>query len=288
MAPRPARPVAVGNVVGHSADGSAHPDLAFLLPPMKDEGGIRPASELVALRTFEVRIERESALVEAAQQHGPRVRHSADIGGRERHRVGLVHPDRDRFVVPVLKVFDGCQTGGMSFHHVAIATRDLEATHTFYSEACGFELQKVDVIPFGENGWARHLFYDTGNGELFAVWDLHSEELPDFNPAISTGLGLPNFVNHIAFGADSLDDLDARKDRWLANGHDVVRIDHGWCTSVYTDDPTGTMVEFCVLTRALTGADKAEAQQLLKETAPTVDRTDPPIEFFTARESVEA
>lgn len=176
----------------------------------------------------------------------------------------------------------------MSFHHVAIATRDLEGTHTFYAEACGFELVKVDVIPFGETGWARHLFYDTGNGELLAVWDLHSDELPDFDPAISTGLGLPNFVNHIAFGAADLDDLDARKVRWLTHGHDVARIDHGWCTSIYADDPSGIMVEFCTLNRALTEADKVEAQQLLTATAPHVDRTDPPVEFFMGLAPAEA
>ena len=70
-----------------------------------------------------------------------------------------------------------CQTGGMAFHHVAIATRDLEATHRFYSEAMGFELVNVDVIPFMETGWARHLFYDTGNGEMLAIWDLHDDAL---------------------------------------------------------------------------------------------------------------
>ena len=285
---RPARPVSVGDVVANPSHRTAHAHLTFLLPPMKRQRRVGPSGEFLALGALEVRVEGKPALIHTAQQDRPGVRRSVVLHRRERHCVGLADPGRDRLVVPVLEVLDGCQTGGMSFHHVAIATRDLEATHTFYSEACGFELQKVDVIPFGEDGWARHLFYDTGNGELFAVWDLHSDALPDFDPAISTGLGLPNFVNHIAFGADSLDDLDARKDRWLAHGHDVVRIDHGWCTSVYTDDPTGTMVEFCVLTRALTDADKAEAQQLLQAAAPEVDRTDPPIEFFTALKPVEA
>jgi catechol 2,3-dioxygenase-like lactoylglutathione lyase family enzyme len=170
----------------------------------------------------------------------------------------------------------------MSFHHVAIATRDLEATHRFYSQACGFELVKVDVIPYMEQGWARHLFYDTGNGELMAIWDLHDENLPDFDPAISTGLGLPNFVNHIAFGAADLDDIDARKDRWLAHGYDVVRIDHGWCVSIYANDPTGTMVEFCTLTRALTDDDRREAASLVTAASPPVNREEPPIEFFEA------
>jgi len=170
----------------------------------------------------------------------------------------------------------------MSFHHVAIATRDLEATHRFYSEAMGFDLLKVDTVPVMETGWARHLFYDTGNGELLAIWDLHDDAFTDFDPAISTGLGLPAFVNHVAFGAADLDALDACKDRWLAHGHDVVRIDHGWCTSVYANDPNGIMVEFCTTTRTLTDDDRREAQSLLTAAAPAVDRTDPPIEFFEA------
>jgi catechol 2,3-dioxygenase-like lactoylglutathione lyase family enzyme len=170
----------------------------------------------------------------------------------------------------------------MAFHHVAIAARDLDSTHRFYSEAMGFELVKVDAIPFLEEGWARHLFYDTGNGELLAIWDLHNEQLPEFNPAISTGLGLPNFVNHIAFGASDLDDLEKRKDRWLAHGHDVARIDHGWCTSIYTDDPNGIMVEFCTLTRPLTADDRRDAQEYLAAARPPIDTTPPPIEFFEA------
>ena len=179
----------------------------------------------------------------------------------------------------------------MSFHHVAIAARDLEATHRFYSEAMGFELVNVDVIPFGDKGgWARHLFYDTGNGEMLAIWDLHDDELPDFNPAISAGLGLPTFVNHIAFRSDSLDELDVRRDRWLANGHDVVRVDHGWCVSIYANDPSGTMVEFCCTTRVFEANDLARAQQRLLEAEPEIDRTPPPMDFFEAatRETVLA
>jgi catechol 2,3-dioxygenase-like lactoylglutathione lyase family enzyme len=168
----------------------------------------------------------------------------------------------------------------MSFHHVAIVTRDLDASHRFYTEAMGFELVQVDVIPFLEDGWARHLFYDTGNGELIALWDLHSAAIGDFDPAISTGLGLPNFINHIAFGADDLDDLDARKDRLVANGHDVARIDHGWCTSIYANDPSGNMVEFCTTTGALTDDNRHEAQRLLLEASPARNREQPKIEFF--------
>jgi len=175
----------------------------------------------------------------------------------------------------------------MAFHHVAIATRDLDATHRFYSEAMGFRLVKVDVIQYMEHGWARHLFYDTGNGEMLAIWDLHDEALPDFDPAISTALGLPSFVNHIAFDS-GFDDLDAKRDRWLAHGFDVVRIDHGWCTSIYANDPNGIMVEFCATTRTFTADDHREAQELVAAAAPPVDRAEPPILFFEARSRDDA
>ena len=33
----------------------------------------------------------------------------------------------------------------MAYHHVALATRDLAATHRFYTEAMGFELVKAVV-----------------------------------------------------------------------------------------------------------------------------------------------
>jgi catechol 2,3-dioxygenase-like lactoylglutathione lyase family enzyme len=177
----------------------------------------------------------------------------------------------------------------MGFHHIAIATRDLEATHRFYTEACGFELVKVVAAPTPEGaGWARHVFYDTGNGELFAVWDLHSPSIPaEFPTAISTALGLPNWVNHIAFHAPDLDTLHAARDRWIAHGHDVAEIDHGWCTSVYADDPNGVMVEFCATTAAFTAADRDEAARLLAADQPELDLTPPPLEFFTGAKEHE-
>src|SRR4051794_2569964 len=103
----------------------------------------------------------------------------------------------------------------MAYHHIALATRDLEATHRFYTDVMGFELKKAVVAPTPSGkGYAKHVFYDTGDGTLIAFWDLHDETIPDFDPAISTGAGLPEWVNHIAFGAE-LDDLQDIIDRWL-------------------------------------------------------------------------
>jgi catechol 2,3-dioxygenase-like lactoylglutathione lyase family enzyme len=167
----------------------------------------------------------------------------------------------------------------MAFHHVAITTKDLDTTHRFYTEAMGFDLVKVEAQPTAA-GWARHLFYDTGNGEMLAVWDIHDDMLQEYGTGISTGLGLPPWANHIAFGSPDLDDLDARLKRWLDNGLDCVRIDHGWCTSIYADDPNGITVEFCTSTRELTRDDREKAAALLAAAKPALG-TPPEVEFFT-------
>lgn len=156
----------------------------------------------------------------------------------------------------------------MGFHHLAIATRDLEANHAFYTEAMGFTLERTNVAPTEGGGWARHVFYDTGNGEMIAFWDLHDPTIGDFDPSISQGLGLPQWTNHIAFNAPTIDDLAAARQRWQDHGHHVYEIDHGWCTSIYTTDPNGIMVEFCTTTAAATDADRTNALRLLREATP--------------------
>jgi catechol 2,3-dioxygenase-like lactoylglutathione lyase family enzyme len=149
----------------------------------------------------------------------------------------------------------------MGFHHVAITTRDAAATHAFYTEVMGFRLVRVEAAPAAEGGWARHLFYDTGGGQCLAVWDIHDNPAvpAEFDPSISRGLGLPPWTNHLAFAAADLDDLAARREHCRARGYDVLQIDHGWCTSIYVDDPNGIAVEWCATTRAFTAADAEEA-----------------------------
>ena len=159
----------------------------------------------------------------------------------------------------------------MSFHHLAIATRDLEANHAFYTESMGFTLERTIVAPTDTGGWARHVFYDTGNGEMIAFWDLHDPTIGDFVPSISEGLGLPQWTNHIAFNAPTVDDLAMARQRWQDQGHYVYEIDHGWCTSIYTTDPNGIMVEFCTTTAVATDADRAHALRLLREVTPELE-----------------
>ena len=170
----------------------------------------------------------------------------------------------------------------MSYHHIAIATRDMKATHEFYSTAMGFELVRVEKAQTGPTAWAKHFFYDTGNGEMMAFWEIHDDELPDdFPTAIATGLGLPMWTNHIAFGAADEGELVAARERLLVAGHPVREIDHHWCRSIYAADPNGIMVEFCTTTRAFDESDKTRAlaaldsDELEDEPAPIITSYEP-------------
>jgi catechol 2,3-dioxygenase-like lactoylglutathione lyase family enzyme len=168
----------------------------------------------------------------------------------------------------------------MAFHHVALATRDIDATHRFYTEVMGFTLVKAVVAPTPNGGWARHVFYDTGDG-MIAFWDLHDPKMVDFDPAISTGLGLEPWVNHVAFGARDLDDIEGRKQRWLDAGFDDVEIDHGFCVSVYANDPNGILVEWCTDTKPYTEADRVAAQAAMDTAEPPLEQPPEP-KFFKA------
>ncbi len=162
----------------------------------------------------------------------------------------------------------------MAFHHVAIATKDIEANHDFYTRVMGFKLVKVVAgqTPGDHGGWARHVFYDTGHGEMIAFWDLHDDKIgTGWKADHAESLGLPIWTNHIAFNAPTMDDLSARRRHWQDQGMDVLEVDHEWCTSIYATDPNGVMVEFCHTTRAFTADEIADAQKLLYAPRPELE-----------------
>jgi catechol 2,3-dioxygenase-like lactoylglutathione lyase family enzyme len=173
----------------------------------------------------------------------------------------------------------------MAYHHVAVAVSDLAETHRFYTEVMGFELVKAQAAPTdAPGGWAKHVFYATGpvedgqSPELIAFWELHDERMTTFDTAISTGLGLEPWVNHIAFHATDRADIDARRQRWLDHGADVVEIDHGFCLSIYTLDPNRILVEFCTDLAPYTAEDRAHALALIHDPDPTLEA--PPAPTF--------
>ncbi len=132
------------------------------------------------------------------------------------------------------------------FHHVAYACRDIDATHRFYEELLGFPLVHTEVEELGNGGFFRHVFYDLGDGSCIAFFDVHGVgEREGWESAISTGNGLPVWVNHVAFRATEERQAEVRERMTAAGVKPLMELDHGWCQSLYYLDPNGIMVELC-------------------------------------------
>tara|TARA_B110001454_G_scaffold183073_1_gene177964 strand:+ start:1805 stop:2401 length:597 start_codon:yes stop_codon:yes gene_type:complete len=166
---------------------------------------------------------------------------------------------------------DGLRNDGMrrtGFHHVAYACRDAEATRHFYEDLLGMPLVHTEVKA-GEGGFFRHLFFDTGDGTCIAFFEVQGVgERDDYSTEVSTGNGLPVWVNHVAFAAD---EERARQAEERLAADDIVplmEVDHGWCVSLYYLDPNGIMVEFCRDTGGF-GEDPGSAVDRLGDTEAT-------------------
>ncbi len=154
-----------------------------------------------------------------------------------------------------------------SVHHVAYTTRDVEATYDFYTNKLGMPLLRTENHLQGD-GFFRHFFFGMGNGEAIAFFYLEDVgEEADYKTDISTGMGLPPWANHIAFKLDTLEELETMTGLMHDRGIDgIMRVDHGWCTSIYTLDPNGIMVEFCVTTNGKEFVQtEEEALRLLRQ-----------------------
>jgi catechol 2,3-dioxygenase-like lactoylglutathione lyase family enzyme len=168
----------------------------------------------------------------------------------------------------------------VSLNHVAITTKNLQETHQFYSAAVGFTLVRVEVLDTPNGGWMKQAFYDTGDGSMLAVHEFHDETMVDYRTDLSTGLGLPTWANHIAFGDETLDDLEARRHRLLDHGLGCMVIDHDIVVALYAEDPNGIMIEFSTWVDTFIAQDRRLAEALIQEAEPEVSHGEPPIEFF--------
>lgn len=145
----------------------------------------------------------------------------------------------------------------MGLHHVAYATKDLEATHRFYEELMGFPLvhaeQEARPAPDGgPTGHIKHVFYDIGDGECIAFFYIQNMgEQPGYSTDVSKSVGLPVWVNHVAVRATPEQQWTVRDRMTGADVKPLMEIDHGWCKSHYYLDPNGIMVELCADTTGI-------------------------------------
>ena len=144
------------------------------------------------------------------------------------------------------------------FSHVGLSTLDLDRTRDFYENVLGFKAVRCDIMSIAEGGQIRHVFFDTGHGQLLAFMEPRGVPgIPaEYDAGINRGLGVPEAFYHFAFEVGSVEALEAKRAELIAKGVRVTPIvDHEWMKSIYFKDPNNLLLEFACATRPLTDDD---------------------------------
>ena len=144
------------------------------------------------------------------------------------------------------------------FSHIGLSTLDLDKTRDFYENVLGFKAVRCDILKVKEGGRIRHVFFDTGQGQLIAFMEARGVAgVPsNYDAGITRGLGVPSAFYHFAFETGSEAALDEKRHELIAKGIEVTDVvDHDWAKSIYFKDPNGLQLEFCCFTRNLNAND---------------------------------
>ena len=130
-------------------------------------------------------------------------------------------------------------------HHTAYVTKDQEATRAFYEDVLGFPLlatwSEADEL-FGAVRVYCHTFFGLADGSALAFFQFADEADQElFDPALA-----PSPFRHIAMKVDA--DGQAEIERRLTDAKwkpdQTYVLEHGYCRSLYTEDPNGMLLEF--------------------------------------------
>jgi catechol 2,3-dioxygenase-like lactoylglutathione lyase family enzyme len=132
-------------------------------------------------------------------------------------------------------------------HHTAYVTKDLEATRRFYEDVIGLPLIATwcekDVL-FGAERTYCHCFFGLADGSALAFFQFASpEDQALFDPELP-----PSPFRHIALQVDAETQAEIAE-RIAAAGYAepaTFVLEHGYCRSLYVNDPNGMILEFTV------------------------------------------
>jgi catechol 2,3-dioxygenase-like lactoylglutathione lyase family enzyme len=153
------------------------------------------------------------------------------------------------------------KTGGV--HHLVFVSSDLKASHKFYTDVMKMRLTAAIHVPPLPEDEALHLFYDMGGGNQLAFfWFKNAPKaLPEqAHPASPADVSAHGSMHHVAFQVDSEADVLAWRDHIKQSGVKVTpMIDHGFCKSIYFQDPDGVQLEISFWVRVLDRRDIEES-----------------------------
>ncbi|KGJ98082.1 VOC family protein [Thalassotalea sp. ND16A] len=132
-------------------------------------------------------------------------------------------------------------------HHVAYRCNDAKETVEFYRDLLGMEFQLAiaenEVPSTKAPDPYMHVFLDAGQGNVLAFF-----EIPN-SPPMGRDTNTPEWVQHIAFEVESMDELFASKQKLEDAGIDVLGpTDHTIFKSIYFFDPNGHRIELAANT----------------------------------------
>ncbi len=130
-------------------------------------------------------------------------------------------------------------------HHTAYVTHDQEATRKFYEELIGLPLiatwSEADEL-FGAERVYCHTFFGLGDGGALAFFQFAKEEDQKlFGPEMPKSP-----FHHIALKVDkeTQDGIDKRLREAGYEEPAMYVLEHGYCRSLYVEDPNGLILEF--------------------------------------------
>ena len=130
-------------------------------------------------------------------------------------------------------------------HHTAYVTKDQEATRAFYEDILGFPLlatwSEADEL-FGAVRVYCHTFFGLADGSALAFFQFADSADQDlFDPPLT-----PSPFRHIAMKVDAAGQAEMERRLQAANWkpEQTYVLEHGYCRSLYTEDPNGMLLEF--------------------------------------------
>jgi glyoxylase I family protein len=155
-------------------------------------------------------------------------------------------------------------------HHTAYVTKDLRATRAFYEDLLGLPLVatwcEADEL-FGKLRTYCHCFFGLEDGSALAFFQFaEASDQAQFGPPMPASP-----FHHIALHVDAAVQAAVAK-RLAAAGYQEPQtyvLEHGYCRSLYVEDPNGMLVELTsdtpeAVAQPIVDAKRAEAHRELE------------------------
>jgi catechol 2,3-dioxygenase-like lactoylglutathione lyase family enzyme len=141
-----------------------------------------------------------------------------------------IERERERIRSTYLQTADRPASSARGLHHCALISSDVERTVRFYQEVLEFPL--TEIFENRDYRGSNHFFFDIGNGNLLAFFDLPGLDLGPYAEVLGG-------LHHLAISVEP-QRWEHLKEKLIAAGVDY-QSESG--TSIYFRDPDGARLE---------------------------------------------